>query len=294
MVQPEKDENRFLRFFRKNKNVVPRVRNFLIFIGMIVVILILIETFLRITDDGKVPYETEYDFRYHPYTAFSTALRETENPCMSDNPDENLDIHVYGGSTTWGLYVEPNETFPSRLSEFLCDEGINVNVTNYGQVAFMNSQEMISFIFELKRGNVPDIVIFYDGVNEFFSDNPEAPTGYNPCFAKPKKTYIIEVLNYHMRDMMTFSKTMKQVENMLRLLGLQNWMIKNDIADIDYFRLHSRHTQNLTCNPRLYATIANNYLSNVRLIKSLEDDYGFRAFFYWQPHLATKAEMSDE
>ncbi|MFP4118137.1 MAG: hypothetical protein ACLFTR_04400, partial [Candidatus Woesearchaeota archaeon] len=216
-------------------------------------------------------------------------------PCMSDNPDENLDIHVYGGSTTWGVKVEPNQTFPSRLSEFLCDEGINVNVTNYGQVAFMNSQEMVSFMFELKRGNIPDIVIFYDGVNEFFSNDPGMPLS-RPSFTEIGNfPHMTDVFSYHMRDMMIFSSTIRFLKDMLLKIGLDNWIDFDDgIADIDYFNLHKRFTkENLTARPGLYEAIRDNYLSNVRLIKSLEDDYGFRAFFYWQPHLATKSNKSE-
>lgn len=35
-------------------------------------------------------------------------------------------------------------------------------------------------------------------------------------------------------------------------------------------------------------------LENIRIVRALEDDYGFRSFFYWQPAVYTKAVQSDD
>ena len=40
------------------------------------------------------------------------------------------------------------------------------------------------------------------------------------------------------------------------------------------------------------AKTAEIYLNNIKIIKFLEDDFGFKSFFYWQPSIYTKQELS--
>ena len=83
---------------------------------------------------------------------------------------ESLNIFVFGGSTTFGWGVSDSETFPAILQELLRDKlkNNNINVYNFGVGAFILSQEMIAFQRQIIKGNVPDIVIFLDGLNEFW------------------------------------------------------------------------------------------------------------------------------
>ena len=66
------------------------------------------------------------------------------------------------GSPDWG-------TIPAYLQARLNEEDSNACVVNLADVAYNSTQEVIQLLLELQSGNVPDMVIFYDGVNDISS-----------------------------------------------------------------------------------------------------------------------------
>jgi lysophospholipase L1-like esterase len=86
--------------------------------------------------------------------------------------DKAVNIFVFGGSTTLGSGVEDDKTIPAVLQSIL-REGtgngeIRVNVYNFGVGASFSSQELAYFQNQVRYGHVPDIVVFIDGLNDFF------------------------------------------------------------------------------------------------------------------------------
>ena len=95
-------------------------------------------------------------------------LRKTWNP--PGLPEQPIRIFMFGGSTTWGTGSRDEYTIPSQLSKILAQRfGPRVEVVNYGEGGYVNTQELIRFLKEIERGNVPQIAIFYDGYNDVFS-----------------------------------------------------------------------------------------------------------------------------
>jgi hypothetical protein len=90
------------------------------------------------------------------------------------------------GAPDWG-------TIPAYLQEEL-EERFNgaVCVVNYGEDGFASTQEVILLLIELQRGNVPDAVIFYDGVNDVtaadMTANQRATSGWQRCVGDWKRT----------------------------------------------------------------------------------------------------------
>jgi hypothetical protein len=95
------------------------------------------------------------------------------------DPDD-FTIFVFGGSTALGLGVADEETIPSVLRDFLRAEGVEASVYNFGTGAFFSSPEMIFFQSLLREGYVPDMAIFIDGLNEFYSWDG-IPEGMDVC-----------------------------------------------------------------------------------------------------------------
>src|SRR6202035_4072960 len=77
--------------------------------------------------------------------------------------DHPIRIFMFGGSTMWGEGARDPYTIPSWLQGMLNASPRPVQVTNYGQDAYVNTQEMLALFEQLRKGNVPDIAIFYDG-----------------------------------------------------------------------------------------------------------------------------------
>lgn len=80
---------------------------------------------------------------------------------------ENLNVFVFGGSTTFG-YGQPDElTLPSFLQQALAAHTKRkVSVYNFGVGWYFSTQERICFEKLLMQGHVPQIAFFIDGIND--------------------------------------------------------------------------------------------------------------------------------
>lgn len=83
----------------------------------------------------------------------------------ADDPD--LVVWMLGGSTTWGMGAPDDETIASHLARRLeARGGIGVRVRNLGEIGYVSTQEIVRLLRELQRGDRPDLVVFFDGVND--------------------------------------------------------------------------------------------------------------------------------
>ena len=86
-------------------------------------------------------------------------------------------IFIFGGSTVWGTGVGDCETIPTYVSKMLSEKGICAEVLNFGETGYVSFQETISFLLNLRKGNIPDIAIFYNGVNDVYSAFQQCQAG---------------------------------------------------------------------------------------------------------------------
>jgi hypothetical protein len=71
-------------------------------------------------------------------------------------------IHFFGGSTMWGEGSDDHHTIPALFS----DQNKTFDVYNHGQLAYNSRQELDALISLYATGVKPDVVVFYDGVND--------------------------------------------------------------------------------------------------------------------------------
>ena len=83
-------------------------------------------------------------------------------PAGSDVPE----VYFFGGSTLWGEGARDDYTIPSQVARLLHEQGRTVRVTNFGQTAYVSTQDMILFQAQLAQGNIPDVAVFYQGFND--------------------------------------------------------------------------------------------------------------------------------
>ena len=86
-----------------------------------------------------------------------------------------VNIFVLGGSTAFGYGVPDEDTIPSQLQRLLgrVDIARPPRVYNFGRGAFYSTMERILFDKLITLGPKPDLVVFLDGLNEFYW--PEDP-----------------------------------------------------------------------------------------------------------------------
>lgn len=76
-------------------------------------------------------------------------------------------VDTYGGSTMWGVGAPDSLTIASYLQRLLAEQASgDVCVTNLGERAWVGTQELIQLERQLQRGRVPQVAVFYDGIND--------------------------------------------------------------------------------------------------------------------------------
>ncbi len=266
------ENNRFFRFFQRNKNIVTASKNFFALIGILLFIFIIIEQLLSliISKGHNVDLAEEVSqvegVRHHHFLDYTALYREVKNQCAEEDA---ITIFMYGGSTMWGVGFDFQDSIPSYLSKRLCEEEIKVEVVNYGLQGYNSTQEIIKLFLHIKNNKSPDFVIFYDGVNDIRTTIPNTPFSFMTR----------SVFYYYMHHQRPFS-------SIRGVLG--NFFGNKDEKEIDFF------SYDYLKNPNDYTPLIKNYENNVEIIKSLEGSYEFKSFFYWQPNLGTKKNLSIE
>jgi lysophospholipase L1-like esterase len=111
--------------------------------------------------------EKEYQGKYVKISPYG--FRYVKNQVLSFLDKNKINIFVFGGSTTFGYGVSNDETIPSYIQELLNKNYNNiVAIYNFGCGYHYSSQERIWFEQFIVNGVIPDIVIFIDGLNDFY------------------------------------------------------------------------------------------------------------------------------
>jgi lysophospholipase L1-like esterase len=190
-----------------------------------------------------------------------------------------LRIFMFGSSTMVGVGARDDYTIPSVLAKRLAAVPYNVEVTNFGVVGHVSTQELIFLIEELKSGNVPDLVIFYDGVSDIIAAEQTGRAGTPQNEAGRAREF--NLLKRDRQDDLTreallvaLQRTMGRAQDFANWLGLGEDDPPADAAAPD--------------PAPLAQSVIERYAENIRIVRLLADEYGFEALFFWQPNVFTK------
>ncbi len=173
-----------------------------------------------------------------------------------------IKVFVIGGSTMWGTGVPDDKTIPSILQSLLGD---HYDVYNFGESGFMSAHELNYLLFQLAHGNIPDIVIFYDGVNDGYAG------AYSPAVPRePRLRFQRMRFGTHnpLIDLYRGSSYSRLIGYLTRAASTRRW--------------EERVAQNILKNSNAVVDI---YEAHIKQVKAIAKDYGFEAYFFWQPHL---------
>jgi lysophospholipase L1-like esterase len=200
-------------------------------------------------------------------------LRRTVNPTNPACPQtQRKVIWMLGGSTLFGMGVPDMETIPSHLSRELNAAGSGCFVVlNLGMEGYLTNQELILLVEALKTGQRPDMVVFYDGVNEAYAAAAPGVPG------RPTPHLEFQSIKARVEGSLASALDFLRDSNSLQL------------ARAIAARFHRRDsvvpppTEGIA---RATATL-DNYLANVRVLRGLAQAYNFKVLFFWQPSLAS-------
>ena len=210
-------------------------------------------------------------------------LRRTWNP--PGLPQRPIRIFMFGGSTTWGTGSRDEYTIPSQLSKILASKfGPKVEVVNYGEGGYVNTQELITFVKEIERGNVPQVAIFYDGYNDVFS-------AFQNGIAGIPQNEINRVREFSLtKSGPKFYKEFVLRSNLF-LLFTQGAGWLQHVTNREHW---SRAFESRVSNPSpelLVTNLLKIYGNNTRIVQAVGHEYNIRVFTFWQPSVYTKAEL---
>ncbi|HZU84116.1 MAG TPA: SGNH/GDSL hydrolase family protein [Polyangiaceae bacterium] len=213
------------------------------------------------------PYEGKY------FGVDSNGLRRTWNaPPQATGKVQR--IFAFGGSTMWGTHVRPEYTLPSCLSRQLTGRGYHVEVTNFGEGGYVSTQELITLMLELRKGNVPDVVVFYDGVNDVAASYQNAVAGWTENESNRVAEFNVD-------------RQRSRAERLLAVFPA----LRRFATGLGH-HLRGPYALEAGTAAAVEADTARVYRENVRLVSALADEYGFDTLFYWQPIIHKKDHLA--
>jgi hypothetical protein len=186
---------------------------------------------------------------------------------------DSYKVFVFGGSTMWGTGSPDWGTIPAYLqADFTALRPGPVCVVNFAESAFVSTQGVIELIVQLQSGNVPDLVIFYDGVNDVYAAYQSGrPThqNFNQIAAK------IESQNPppSIVDGIKSTNSFRLLERLVAQLGQKP---PHSQALVTYKTMG-------VDTATLSDSVVETYLNNYKVVDALAQEHGFRFFFFWQP-----------
>ena len=196
--------------------------------------------------------------------------------------DRPLKILLLGGSSLWGFGARDDQTIPSLIARGLHERGIRAEVRNLAEIGYVNTQEVIALFRELQQGYRPDLVLFYDGVNDTTSALLEGqPTVTTNEVNRVREFNILQspgrlasaFAGYLVRNSALF----RLAESIGRRSGLG--------------RFKEPRSPGSTNQVLLAAGVIRAYSANLELVEVLGKAYGFRPVFVWQPDIFSKPKL---
>jgi len=242
---------------------------------------------------GKMRWEPYVYWRRKPYrgnyvNVNSDGIRTTANATESDGANPAMKVFMFGGSTMWGAGAKDDSTIPSIFAKEVSNGEASCDVVNFGVEAYVSTQEVIALMLQLQRGNIPDVIIFYDGVNDasgaFQLGVPGLP--HNE-FNRVKEFSLLERKEIRTLAVQAAANELSTVRFFKRLfmrLGLQR--------ESPFFNPLEYEKPILDRAALVRATVET-YLSNVALVQVLSRSYGFKCLFYWQPMIYQKQHLTE-
>ena len=188
--------------------------------------------------------------------------------------DSVIKIFAFGGSTMFGDGARDAYTIPSWLSKMIDQDALPaVHITNFGNSAYIRTQENILLMRELQKGNIPDIVIFYDGVNDAISSGFHHQQG------------LIQDAENRIEEFNIRKNKAKLVQLLLRGTNT-NRLIRQLFFDEPFKRYEHANFDSLGVE------FLAHYQQNLKITDALAEKYKFSCINYWQPVVYTKTNLT--
>lgn len=236
---------------------------------------------------------------YSPYVIWRVDPLITNDSCILDEngyrvtpgspSDWTTTVMLFGGSAMWGNGNTDRETIPFHLQGTVLDRGHEqVRIRNMGQQAWATTQEVIDLMMLLRDGDIPDMVVFYDGFNDI------CPAFLYGSAGTHYEQHVVEALLNGVPPVPVLEDVgLKLLQNTNTWLLITSLREKFSTADREIVLQESYRDMGISTDS-LAADIVRTYMGNTEIIRALSDAYGFECMFVIQPALWYGNKVPDE
>jgi lysophospholipase L1-like esterase len=215
--------------------------------------------FVEYYDLAEADYVAYYGWRRNVYAGETINL--DENGIRRTYRDQNVaaerTIAFFGGSTTWGTGADDDRTIPSEFVK-LNPEYLGYN---FGEQGYVAHQSLNVFLKKYFEGFRPDVVVFYDGVNDVWTKCRWEMGPYSHSREVKIRTALRESGSGGGESFwLTVLPIRNFIEKTIRVVGNQNRV------EASYYDCHR--------NPEKAEQIARILLSDWLIVKNLVESYG--------------------
>lgn len=221
------------------------------------------------------------------YGVTEHGFRQVKDQVAWPPSDENYNIFFFGGSTSFG--VGPYwATIASYLQEELREHLNNPRIAmyNFGRSGYQSSQETVLFGRLLATGVNPNLVVFFDGLNDFcFVDgNPSSWQSLARYFNDTNQEYLDRVagrvISTDYEKLFEFVSTMPSI----RLTnGLIERMTSPAIPAYDRASQERKVDDTPAPDQAILMNVIERYQSNKAQVRGIAAEMGIQTLFAWQP-----------
>jgi hypothetical protein len=285
-------------------------------VGITLALVLVMETCVRVGGLGRQPpvatrdpqasqpwfadFMREFDMtrrqRWIPYLYFgrqpsyagryvnidSAGHRVTPQPSMPAVPVAR--VFFFGGSTMWGTDQRDDHTIAAeaaRRLQGIAGPGNRIQVTNFGETGYVSTQELLALMLALRSGNVPDVAVFFDGINDVFTTVQFGRAGIPQNESKRSK-------EFELGRAIDRTGAVPGLRRDLRAWRALGAVSVEQSALYDWLQsLKGRQRPNYVAADSAARSVVRTYAENVRLVEALAKSYGFEVVYVWQPNVHT-------
>jgi hypothetical protein len=180
-------------------------------------------------------------------------------------------VFLLGGSTMWGIGAQDRQTIASHLAAQLAEAGRpDVAVVNHAQIGWVQTQELIGLTLALRAGERPDLVLFYDGINDVIALAQAGMPG-------------VPQNERHREHEFRYGRAMRGTSDFAALAAVFGGVVRR--SHVARRLAYTRPPGDSAAAQRLAAAQAATCAANADIADALGARYGFAVLYVWQPAL---------
>ena len=190
-------------------------------------------------------------------------------------------VFTFGASEMWGTGSPNWETIPAHLQKGL--EKLRqrpVCVMNFAESAYVSTQDVIMLLIQLRSGNVPDLVLFYNIGGDIFSAYQSGRAGVSENLDQLAARFEGRLKPPTFVDWLRNTYSYALINALIGTLAIAT--PQQDAPTPSVLVTYESMGINVA---ELSDLIVQDYLGNYKIVRALARKYGFTYFFFMPPRL---------